>query len=61
MSAAVGLLEDEVRELVRRRGLDPSADAAAVRRLVDEVVSQGVGKVDVAVIEAAVGPDRGGG
>ncbi len=37
---AVGLVEDEVRELVRRRGLDPSADAAAVRRLVDEVVSE---------------------
>jgi pilus assembly protein CpaF len=33
------LIEGEVRELVRRRGLDPSTDAPAIRRLVDEVVS----------------------
>jgi pilus assembly protein CpaF len=36
---AVTAVEDEVRELVRRRGLDPVADPAAVRRLVDEVIS----------------------
>ena len=35
---AVDAVEAEVRELVRRRGLDPVADRAAVRRLVDEVV-----------------------
>jgi pilus assembly protein CpaF len=35
----VGTVEAEVRELVRRRGLDPVSDRAAVRRLVDEVVS----------------------
>ncbi len=35
----VGLVEDEVRELVRRRGLDPATDGVAVRKLVDEVVS----------------------
>lgn len=34
------MVEDEVRELVRRRGLDPSSDLAAVRRLVDEVVAE---------------------
>jgi pilus assembly protein CpaF len=33
------VVEDEVRELVRRRGLDPAADAPAVRRLVEEVVA----------------------
>jgi pilus assembly protein CpaF len=33
------LVEDEVRELVRRRGLDPSGDAPAIRRLVDEVIA----------------------
>jgi pilus assembly protein CpaF len=38
--SAVGFVEDEVRELVRRRGLDPAADPAAVRRLVDEVVAE---------------------
>jgi pilus assembly protein CpaF len=36
---AISTVEDEVRELVRRRGLDPVADPAAVRRLVDEVIS----------------------
>jgi pilus assembly protein CpaF len=36
---AISVVEDEVRELVRRRGLDPLADPGAVRRLVDEVVS----------------------
>ncbi len=36
---AVSLVEDEVRELVRRRGLDPVSQPAAVRRLVDDVIA----------------------
>jgi pilus assembly protein CpaF len=36
---AIGVVEDEVRELVRRRGLDPVADPAAVRLLIEEVVA----------------------
>jgi pilus assembly protein CpaF len=36
---AITVVEDEVRELVRRRGLDPAAQPAAVRRLVDEVIA----------------------
>ncbi|HVF20862.1 MAG TPA: ATPase, T2SS/T4P/T4SS family [Mycobacteriales bacterium] len=36
---AAAMVEREVRELVRRRGLDPATDAAAVRRLVAEVVT----------------------
>src|SRR3954452_3933999 len=36
---AVAAIEGEVRELVRRRGLDPAADVAAVRRLVEEGVA----------------------
>ena len=36
---AVDVVEDEVRELVRRRGLDPTSDAATVRLLVEEVVA----------------------
>ncbi len=36
---AIAVVEDEVRELVRRRGLDPAEHPAAVRRLVDEVVA----------------------
>src|SRR3954465_11567946 len=34
------VVEDEVRELVRRRGLDPSGDIEAVRRLAEEVISE---------------------
>jgi pilus assembly protein CpaF len=36
---AIALVEEEVRELVRRSGLDPATDALAVRRLVEEVVA----------------------
>ena len=36
---AVDTVEAEVRELVRRRGLDPVEGRSAVRRLVDEVVA----------------------
>jgi pilus assembly protein CpaF len=36
---AVAVIEDEVRELVRRRGLDPVVDGPAIRRLVDDVVT----------------------
>ena len=35
---AVEAIEAEVRELVRRRGLDPVADRVLVRRLIDDVV-----------------------
>jgi hypothetical protein len=34
---ATSVIEREVRELVRRRGLDPASDQSRVRRLVDEV------------------------
>ncbi|MDP3714769.1 MAG: ATPase, T2SS/T4P/T4SS family [Mycobacteriales bacterium] len=37
--SAVETVEAEVRELVRRRGLDPMHDRHAVRRLVDDVVA----------------------
>src|SRR5436309_427795 len=36
---AVTIVEDEVRELVRRRGLDPVVDGAAIHRLVEDVVA----------------------
>jgi pilus assembly protein CpaF len=38
LSTAQAIVEDEVRELVRRRGIDPVAEGSAVRQLVDEVV-----------------------
>src|SRR3954465_1441818 len=34
------VVEHEVRELVRRRGLDPTADGAGIRRLVDDVIAE---------------------
>ena len=36
--SAQQILESEVRELVRRRGIDPSAEPDLMARLVDEVV-----------------------
>jgi pilus assembly protein CpaF len=36
---AIAVVEDEVRELVRRRGLDPAQDVTAIRRLVDDVIA----------------------
>jgi pilus assembly protein CpaF len=36
---ALAVVEDEVRELVRRRALDPAVDSTAIRRLVDDVVA----------------------
>lgn len=36
---AISVVEDEVRELVRRRGLDPVAEPATVRRLVEDVIA----------------------
>jgi pilus assembly protein CpaF len=36
---AVDIVEDEVRELVRRRGLDPAMDGVGVRLLVEEVIA----------------------
>jgi len=38
VSTAFDHVEAEVRELVRRRGLDPVQDRQAMRRLIDEVV-----------------------
>ena len=36
---ALGIVEDEVRELIRRRGLDPLHQAGEVRRLVEAAVT----------------------
>jgi len=39
MATARAIVEGEVRELVRRRGIDPVAEPIAVTRLIEEVVS----------------------
>ena len=36
---AVAIVSDEVRELIRRQGLDPARDGAGLRRLVQEVLA----------------------
>jgi pilus assembly protein CpaF len=36
---AVDIVDAEVRELIRRRGLDPTREPVAVRRLIDEVLA----------------------
>ena len=38
MADGLAIVEDEVRELIRRHGLDPATQVGEVRRLVDEVV-----------------------
>ncbi len=38
--AAVDIIDAEVRELIRRRGVDPARDPAAVRTLIDDVLSE---------------------
>ena len=38
MPAAVEIIDAEVREAVRRQGLDPVGNPAAVRRIIDEIV-----------------------
>lgn len=40
MATALALVEGEVRELIRRRGLDPASEPTAIRRLIDEVVAE---------------------
>ena len=36
---AVGIVAGEVRELIRRRGVDPSRDVLVLRRLVEDAVA----------------------
>ncbi|WP_150463068.1 CpaF family protein [Nesterenkonia ebinurensis] len=37
---AVGIVEDEVRETIRARGIDPSQDPSSIKRLVDAAVAE---------------------
>jgi pilus assembly protein CpaF len=38
--SAAGIVEGEVRELVRRRGIDPIAEPAVMQALIDDVISE---------------------
>jgi pilus assembly protein CpaF len=39
LSPGAAIVEDEVRTLIQRRGLDPASETAAVRRLIDDVIA----------------------
>jgi pilus assembly protein CpaF len=54
---AMAVVEDEVRELLRSRGLDPAVDAPVIRRLVDEAVADYDDRAMRAALPAV--PDRG--
>jgi pilus assembly protein CpaF len=55
---AVGVVEQEVRELVRRRGLDPAGDPSAVRQLVDDVVGEYDERSLSGSLPGLIDPDR---
>jgi pilus assembly protein CpaF len=57
MASARGILEGEVRELVRRRALDPVAEPAVVARLIDEAIGDYVDRVTTSQLPPLV--DRG--
>ena len=50
MPTGVAIIEDEVRELVRRRALDPVLEPDATRRLVDEVVADYLDRAAVSTL-----------
>jgi len=55
---AASHVEDEVRELVRRRGLDPVREPEAVRRLVDEVAEHYETRALSGGLPPLTGPDQ---
>src|SRR5436305_10018567 len=50
MPTSVAIIEDEVRELVRRRALDPVLEPDATRRLVEEVVADYLDRAAVSTL-----------
>jgi pilus assembly protein CpaF len=52
----VGIIQDEVRELVRRRALDPVLEPDATRRLVDEVVADYLDRAAVSALPPLADP-----
>jgi len=56
MPTGVAIIEDEVRELVRRRALDPVLEPDATRRLVEEVVADYLDRAAVSTLPPLVDP-----
>ena len=55
---ATGVIEREVRELVRRRGLDPSTDTSAIRQIVDDVIADYDERTLTSTMPAVADPTR---
>lgn len=58
MNQATVLLEDEVRELVRRRGLDPARDTAGVRALVVDALADYDSRSVAGLVPPVVDPEQ---
>src|SRR5690625_332906 len=58
MNQATALLEDEVRELIRRRGLDPARDAAGVRALVADAIADYDDRSLAGLVPPVVDPEQ---
>ncbi|WP_413452373.1 ATPase, T2SS/T4P/T4SS family [Georgenia phoenicis] len=58
MNQATVLLEDEVRELVRRRGLDPARDTAGVRALVADAIADYDSRSVAGLVPPVVDPEQ---
>ena len=55
-STATEHIHAEVRELIRRRGIDPVIDHRSTRSLIDEVIAHYEERVPMSVAAAAAGP-----
>jgi pilus assembly protein CpaF len=58
MPSSVAIIEDEVRELVRRRALDPVLEPDATRRLVEEVVADYLDRAAVSTLPPLPDPSQ---
>jgi pilus assembly protein CpaF len=58
VSGGVAIVEDEVRELVRRRSLDPVLEPDITRRLVDEVVADYLDRAAVSALPPLGDPSQ---
>jgi len=56
VASARAILEAEVRELVRRRGLDPVAESDVVARLVDDAVADYLDRATTSQLPALTDP-----
>jgi len=58
VNQATALLEDEVRELIRRRGLDPARDTNGVRALVADAIADYDSRSMAGLVPPVVDPEQ---